>query len=320
MNPETSHGNAAVHALLILALSAGLTGCGRQDALVVDLNRVEPEPEPQKETLNQPSPIRIAVGAVLTPEEGHGYYRQFLDYIGDRLHRPAKYIDRKTYSEVNGLLRNNEVDMAFICSRPYVEGRDGFGLELLAAPVVNGKTVYHSYIIVPSDSPATCLADLKEGTFAFCDPLSNTGHLAPTAMLNEIDETPESFFSKFIFTYAHDRTIKFVAQKIVDGGAVDSLIWQWADSIDSKYTSKTKVVAQSRAFGIPPVVVPQSIDPELKKQLRDVLLNAHLDQRGKTILSGMMIDRFVEIDDSAYDSIRRIQHALSPQGDEVEKK
>lgn len=318
MNPETSRGYVlVVNVLLSLALSSGLAGCGREDSLVVDLNRVEPTTE--EEALDQSNPIKIAVGAVLTPEEGHGYYRQFLDYIGEKLHRSAEYIDRQTYSEINDLLRNTEVDMAFICSRPYVEGRDKFGLELLAAPMVNGKTVYHSYIIVSADSPATSLADLKKGTFAFCDPLSNTGHLAPIAMLNEIGETPESFFSKSVFSYAHDRTIKFVAQKIVDGGAVDSLVWQWANSVDSKYTSRTKVIARSDAFGIPPVVVPSSLDPELKRDLRNALLNAHLDRRGRTILSGMMIDRFVEIDDSAYDSIRRMKHALSPQKGEVER-
>jgi hypothetical protein len=31
-------------------------------------------------------------------------------------------------------------------------------------------------------------------------------------------ETPETFLKEFTFTYAHDKSIKAVAQKILDGG------------------------------------------------------------------------------------------------------
>lgn len=43
-------------------------------------------------------------------------------------------------------------------------------MELLVAPEVRGETVYYSYIIVPSDSPAQRFADLRGLTFGFTDP------------------------------------------------------------------------------------------------------------------------------------------------------
>ncbi len=42
--------------------------------------------------------------------------------------------------------------MAFICGGPYVIGHDEFGLQLLVAPMVDGKPLYYSYIIVGKDS------------------------------------------------------------------------------------------------------------------------------------------------------------------------
>jgi phosphonate transport system substrate-binding protein len=42
-------------------------------------------------------------------------------------------------------------------------------------------------------------------------------------------------------------------------------------------------------------------------------LSVHEDEKGKQILKGMMIDKFVVIDDSAYNSIREMKKWVSKQ-------
>jgi phosphonate transport system substrate-binding protein len=250
--------------------------------------------------------IRIAVGGMITPREGFVYYRGFLDYVGKKLGRQVEFIDRENYREINQLLSSGNVDVAFVCSGPYVEGHREFGLELLAAPQAYGQVVYYAYIIVPRDSSITKFEGLKGRTFAFADPDSNSGHLVPEYMLAKMGETPDSFFSKYIFTYAHDKSIKAVAQGIVDGASVDSLIWDYADKLNPQFTSKTKIIRKSAPYAIPPVVVRPGLDGDLKKALKRVFLAANADPEGKELLNKMMIDRFVEIDDKAYDSIREM--------------
>ncbi len=265
-------------------------------------------------------PIRIAVGGMITPREGFVYYRGFLDYIGEKLGRHVEFIDRENYKEINQLLRSGSIDAAFVCSGPYVEGRREFGLELLVAPQAYGQTVYYAYIIVARDSPITRFEELKGRTFAFADPDSNTGRLVPEFMLAKMGETPDSFFSKHIFTYAHDKSIKAVAQGIVDGASVDSLIWDYADKLDPQFTSKTKIIRKSAPYAIPPVVVRPGLDGDLKKALQQVFLGAHADPEGKDILKHMMIDRFVEINDKAYDSIREMKAWVKQQKNNRNKK
>ncbi len=260
-------------------------------------------------TVEQES-IKIVVGVLITPSTGYAYYRQLLDYIGEKLGKPVEFIAQENYAEVNKLLENNEVHAAFVCGRPYVDGKEEFGLELLVAPRVNGKTIYHSYIIVNNDSSIHSIEDLRGKTFAFSDPLSNSGKLVPTYLLAKLGETPDSFFKNYIFTYGHDKSIKTVAQNIVDGAAIDSLIYEYQKRFDTQYAEKTRIIFRSAPYGIPPVVVPKDIDPELKNKLKAIFLNIHNDQTGAKILEGMAIDRFVEIDDSAYDGIREMKDYL----------
>jgi phosphonate transport system substrate-binding protein len=201
--------------------------------------------------------------------------------------------------------------MAFVCGGPYVDGHRAFGMELLAAPQAYGGTVYYSYIIVPAGSPANDLTSLRGKTFAFTDPMSNSGALVPTFMAAQLGTTPERFFGKVVFSGSHDTSIASVAAGLVDGAAVDSLIWEYANRTDPTHTAKTKVIVKSEPFGIPPVVVPKELDPALKERLRAVLLGADQDPKGREILAGMMIDRFVPIPDSAYDSIRAMQQRVA---------
>ena len=115
-----------------------------------------------------------------------------------------------------------------------------------------------------------------------------------------------TFFSKTIFTYSHDNSILAVAKKIVDGAAVDSLVWDYLDAKKPVNTSLIRIIKKSEPYGIPPVVVPKDLDPALKKELQDILLTMHEDQTGKKILQEIMIDRFVKVEDSLYDSIRKM--------------
>lgn len=297
-----------VAALFVVCL--GLSACGRVDRGI----RVDPSKLlVDKQTAEAPSvaPVRIALGSVLTPRVGFVYYRQLLDYVGVRLGLEVECIEKRSYAEVNALLGAGEVDMAFVCSKPYVDGRKEFGLELLVAPQVRGETVYYSYIVVPRDSEAQAVEDLRGGTFAFTDPMSNSGRLAPLHMLKKMGETPESFFGNSMYTYAHDKSVRLVSHKVVGGAAVDSLVWEYEDEQNPTDTSRTRIIEKLGPFGIPPVVVRPGLDPGLKTKLRDILLSAHRDEAGAAILAGMMIDKFVSIEDKQYDTIRTMEAVLS---------
>jgi phosphonate transport system substrate-binding protein len=255
----------------------------------------------------QQNKLRIAVGAIISPAESLTFYEDIFDYIGEKLGLGVEMVLRKTYTEVNFLLKEGQIDAAFVCSRPYVEGQRDFGMELLCVPVCFGKTEYYSYFIVHKNSSIQKLEDLRGKVFAFSDPLSNTGMLIPAYTLAQMAETPDSFFRRYIFTYSHDNSIRSVAEKFVDGAAVDSLIWEYLNTKGKEWLTQTRIIYRSEPCGIPPLVVSPDIDSGLKEELRSAFLNMHNDPRGREILKSVLIDRFTEIEDSAYDSIREME-------------
>ncbi|MBI5789398.1 MAG: phosphate/phosphite/phosphonate ABC transporter substrate-binding protein [Candidatus Schekmanbacteria bacterium] len=287
----------------ICAFSLSVTACS-------DMSLKEKSPSAEQTTTEKPlekKPLNFCVGAVITPKEGLAYYRKLLDYIGEKLNRSVKYVDLATYKDVNEQLKRGQIDVAFVCSGPYVAGHKDFGLELIAAPQVNGEVVYYSYIIVPKDSSAKSLTDLRFRSFAFTDPASNSGKRVPDYMLSKMGETPDSFFSRYVFTSAHDRSIRMVAQKMVDGAAVDSLIWEYMNQTSPDITSQTRVLAKSDSYGIPPIVVRPGLDEDTKQEIKNVLFTMHNDIKGKEILKKMLIEKFVPAEDKNYDSIREIE-------------
>ena len=249
-------------------------------------------------------PLRVGVAAVISPAATLDAYGSLVEYLAEKLDRPVKLVQRRTYAEINELLRSGQIDVAFVCGGALVEGERDFGMELLVAPQVRGKTVYYAYLIVPRDSEANTLADLRGKTFAFTDPLSNSGRLALEYRLYLMKETPDTFFRQTTFTYSHDNSIRAVAEHLVDGAVVDSLVYDYTIARDPRFSAQTKVIERSPPYGIPPVVVHPHLNAQLKEALRAVLLNMDQDEQGKAALSHLLVDRFVLISPDAYANIR----------------
>lgn len=256
--------------------------------------------------------LKIGVAAMISPKETNKYYADMVNYIGEKIGKKVEMVQRENYAEMDGLLEKGEVNVAFICSGPYVKNHEKFGVELLVAPQSYGKPFYHAYIIAHKDSDIKSLNDLKGKRFAFTDPKSNTGKLVPTFMVaKKFNTTPEKFFSEVIYTRSHDRSIEAVAKKLVDGASVDSLIYDYAAKKNPVYTSLTKIIEKSPPYGIPPVVVTKRTDPKLKEALRQAFLDMHKDPKGKAILDNIMVDKFIIPKDSDYNSVREMEKFIS---------
>ena len=263
------------------------------------------------ENKNDRPTLRVAVAAMISPKETSIYYRELIDYLAAKIDHDVELIQRKTYGEVNELLAKRRIDLAFICTGPYVSGADRYGIEAVATPIVRGKPFYHSYLIVNKDSALQSLTDLKGKDFAFTDPESNTGALVPRYWLRQLGAEPETFFRSFTYTYSHDNAIMAVAKNLVDGAAVDGHMWEYYQQRNAFYSSKTRVIKKSEPFGSPPLVVSKALNPSMKRILTDKILSMHQEPEGQRILGELMIDHFAPPEPGWYTPVKAMLERIT---------
>ena len=294
--------------LLFVLIFVCISACGNNDAeyTVVNFDKHSLKEKDQQQVA-APNVLKVAVGAMISPIDTLSSYESLLDYIGRKLNLKVELVQRKTYEEVNELIATNQVDIAFICTGPYVTGKIKYGFEALVTPVVRGEPFYQAYLIVNKNSPYETLEDLKGKTFAFTDPDSNTGYFAATYWLSLIGENPDSFFSKFDFTHSHDNSILSVAKSIVDGASVNSIVWEYFNARDPVYTSKTKIIKRSEPFGAPPLVASISLPQNLKSEITQLFCKMHEDPEGQQILNQLMIDSFLPTEESWYATVKQME-------------
>ena len=308
----TSRGGWCRRVGFLLGAGLALAACERapEPIRVSFARRVEVasvRPAPDADPRRSQPPLRVAVAAILSPSRTLEAHHDLLTYIGKRLGRGVQLFQRGTYAEVNDLLKHREIDLAFVCGGALIVGEREFGMQVLAVPQVRGKTEYYSYLIVSQKSQYWRLEDLRGESFAFTDPLSNSGRLAIVHALARRRETPERFFRRTMFTYSHDNSILAVADGLVEGAAVDSLVYDYLRARDAEAVSGTRVIGRWGPYGIPPIVVHPDLEPALRSALKGLLLSMHAEPDGRKLLERLLIDRFLDADPSLFESIRQME-------------
>lgn len=254
------------------------------------------------------TPVRIG----LTPTFPHDQYRpleRWRLYMEKKLHRPVEFTRRDRYIETMDLLRLKKLDFAWICDYPYVHFRKQ--VKLLAVPVHDGHPYYQSYLIVPaSDKTTKSILDLKGKVFAYTDPYSNTGYLAPRFELLLAGGDPARFFHKTFFAWSHRRVLESVAMGLADGGAISSHVWDTLSNGKPELTRAARVVTKSADYGFAPFVARVSVGDEDFRAMQKLLLEMPSDEEGRALLKELNLDGFIVGDPRLYERTERLIRAV----------
>ena len=293
--------------ILILAFSISCTNTKNEKA-VVDFS--DTAIQEHNNNIDGSKAVYIAIASMTSPKETYMYYSELIKYIADKAGHPIYIKQKKTYEEVNKLLENAEVDFAFICSGAFVGEYKNGAVKLLVAPEIDSSTHYHAYIIAQKESEIENFEDLKDKSFAFTDPLSNTGRLYPLKKIIELHENEQDFFLKTVYTYGHDISIQMVNRGIIDGASVHGLIFEYLSLYHPEKVENIKIIEQSEEFGMPPVVIPATLKQQSYNKYREIFLDIHNDSIGKKILDKLLIDKFVLVNDTIYNSVFQLKELI----------
>ncbi len=288
----------------LLVICGVLTGCGPQYAGYIDFSKGARVAAPAVAT--EEKPLRIAITSVLSPQETIGYYRQLADHVTREMGRPMVLVQRKTYEELNSLLANDQVDLVFLSTGAYAAYRGITPIEMLVMVEWQGHSRYRTEVIVHKDSPYQSLEDLRDKVFAFTDPLSLSGHVMVTNYLWERQERPEKYFRRYIYTSSHDKSIWAVANRVVDGACMDSMVYEYAQEKNPDLAAQIKVIAQFPPTPTGPVVVNRHLPLEQRQRLRQVFLQMHEHPELHEAMRSLQTDRYVPPRPEEYEPLREL--------------
>ncbi len=294
---------------LCVLLLLTLTACGTNNSYpYISLTKNQSyEPEINANTSGT---VNVAIAPVISPLETRYSYDDFINYLQEKLHRPVHLIETQTYAETNQLLKEGKAEIGLICSLEYVLGAQGRYLYGIAAPEVGGKDLYRSYIIVRKDSGIHSLKDLRGKTFAYSDPNSFSGRLAVQYMVKSQGYSVDHFFSRSYFTYSHDYSVKAVMKGIVDGAAVDSLVYQQMQVTQNPALNQMQVIAKSSWVGTPPVVASAKAPKILVNEVEQILWQMGSDPTGRGVLKKMDVERFIVFHPEYYVEIAKMNQEI----------
>ncbi|MBI5663788.1 MAG: phosphate/phosphite/phosphonate ABC transporter substrate-binding protein [Nitrospirae bacterium] len=258
---------------------------------------------------SQEKEIVFAISPMASPVSTVSSFSDFIDYLSQKTGKKVVLKQRRKYSDINSLLKSGEAQFAYTCTGAYLSGRNEFGLEVLAVPVVNGRTTYNSFIVVNKKSDIETFNQLKGKVFAFTDPMSLSGRIYPAYLLETMNTTEGEFFRKTFYTSSHEKSVESVANGLADGAAVDSLIFEDMKRMNKPAVDRVRIIQVSPPYGIPPIVVSPGADKSIKQLMLSSLLKMKDDPAGKKVLEELHIEKFVLPDPAIYHSAVQMRQA-----------
>jgi phosphonate transport system substrate-binding protein len=250
--------------------------------------------------------LRFAIATMWSAESTFVMYRRLVTRVANAVGRKDVFVIRPSYAALREALDRQEVDVAVVCTGPYVCSLGGGQLKLLVQPEFEPGLVYRSVLLTPIDRPVRGLGGLRGATLAFSDPESFTGCFVPYMELVQMGVEPQTFLKRIVFTGNHERSIEAVRTGLVDAAAVHSIVWNSWKRLHPPLANRLTENWTSDVFGPPPVVVPADLAPELVDGLRNAFLALDADEDGRQILAALAIKRFVRGNPEDYRSATQL--------------
>jgi phosphonate transport system substrate-binding protein len=238
------------------------------------------------------------------PTELQRKFQPLGEYLQKETGMKVEFIPVTDYAAVVEALATKKLDMAWLGGFTFIQAK--LRTNGTAIPIVQRAEDerFISRFIVPANSPAKTLADLKGKTFAFGPASSTSGHLMPRHFLLQAGINPDKDFKRVAYSGAHDATVAFVAAGKTDAGVLNASVWDKLVENKDPNAMKVRVLATTPPYYDYNWTVRGDLDPGLVKKLTDAFLKLEPSNPAqKQIMALQRASKFIPTKASNYDGI-----------------
>ncbi len=252
----------------------------------------------------QAAALRVSAIPDEAPTELQRKFKPLGDYLKKETGLDVQFTPVTDYAAVVEGLAHQKIDLAWLGGFTFVQAR--LRTNGGAVPIVQRAEdeKFTSRFIVPLDSSARTLQDLKGKNFAFGSPSSTSGHLMPRHVLGKAGINAETDFKAVAFSGAHDATVAFVASGRADAGVLNASVMDKLVEARNPNAAKVRVLATTPPYYDYNWTVRPGLDPALVKKLTAAFLKLDPARpEHKEIMDLQRASRFIPTQSSNYDGI-----------------
>ncbi len=269
----------------------------------------------QKKESASEKPIKIGYMICNSLPESKSRFEPISAYLQEKLERPIESIYINT-ANVEDAVQKKEVDFTHTNSILYVIFKEKYNAALIAGEVRGRYKNYDAGTIISrKGSGITKLSDIKGKSMIFGPALAPLGYLSQYDLMlkNGIDpEEDLAFYNIPWGAYKHEKVIYGVLFGAFDVGAapridVDHMVNEGKINLDD-----FNIISENDPIPYCTFAAMAHVEPELVTKVTDLLLNitqeetALVDGEVLKVLQSVWVERFVEVQDKEYDSIRKM--------------
>jgi ABC-type phosphate/phosphonate transport system substrate-binding protein len=180
------------------------------------------------------------------------------------------------------------------------------------APGCTGGT-HSAFIVVPTDSPARRVADLRGKRFALNSLHSNSGMNLPRVMLARMG-VKAPFFGEVVETGGHGPSIRLVSEGGADCASIDCLTYMFLQDYQPEAVAGVRLLAQTPSSPSIPFVTSDKTDPATVDILKRCLFQLSEDPRFGAVLGALRIARIEPAPQGEYDALLGLEREAAGLG------
>ena len=226
-------------------------------------------------------------------------------YLSERMGITVKLSILSRYGNIIERIKEEKVDGAFLGSFTGALAISQLGVVPLARPVnMDGTSTYFGHIFTRKDSNIKTVADMKGKTLALVERATTAGYVFPLAWFKRQGiKNIDNYFSDHFFAGSHDATIDAVLNNEADVGAAKNTIYERMQGLHPRIDKELIILANSPRVPSNGLCVREGLPEKYKKQLKNLLLNLHQDEKGTEVLEKLGAERFVATSKEDYQPV-----------------
>lgn len=208
-----------------------------------------------------------------------------LRYLGRRVGARFRLVYCESYKKIMQVVREDAADFAWLAARTYLTLETDTGCVPLAQYLRRGQPSYRGILVVPRDSKAQSVNDLKGTRLALVNRNSTSGYVYPMYYFHRHGIVPDRFFRRITYEGKHENALLAVVRGNADAACLEEPVLRFFEGkVD---LASIRILGVTGLIPNGPIVARRALSDELRERVATALTGMERDAEGRKVIEAL---------------------------------